>query len=135
MEHQEGRPPTEDEIFYSTWGRETVKNNITLCNDILKQLITISSALLGVTIIFDTVVTENYFKILVVFSFFASIVLAFIGLLPYERTVRLDTPADIKMHKQKALKHKRCYLWTSAFTLVIGFAFIIAELLLKTFVK
>lgn len=59
MEQQQGRPPTEEEIFYSTWGRETVKNNINLCNDILKQLITISSALLGVMTIFDEIVTET----------------------------------------------------------------------------
>lgn len=131
MSTQEGVPPTDEEIFYTTWGQETVKNNITLCNDILKQLITISSALLGVSIIYDHIVQSETLKMFVLLSFFASLIVALIGLLPYEKKVRLDTPADIKAHKQKALEHKRQFLWTSAITLLIGFALIICELLFK----
>lgn len=129
MGNQQGRPPTEDEIFYSTWGRETLKNNINLCNDILKQLITISSALLGVTLIFDQIVVADTVRIFVTTSFFASLIISFIGLLPYERKVSLSTPEDIKDHKQKTLKHKRNYLWISACCLTIGFGLIIAELI------
>lgn len=132
MTIQQGQQPTEEEIFYITWGQETVKNNITLCNDILKQLITISSALLGVSIIYDHIVTNETLKIFVLLSFFISLIVAFIGLLPYENKVRLDTPDDIKTHKRKALTHKRQYLWVSAFTIVVGFALILAELLIKT---
>ena len=122
MTPQQGLPPTQEEIFYTTWGQETVKNNITLCNDILKQLITISSALLGVSIIYDHIVQSETLKIFVLLSFFISLVVALIGLLPYERKVSLNTPADIKTHKQNALRHKRLYLWISAMSIVIGFA-------------
>jgi hypothetical protein len=132
MAAQQGQQPTEEEIFYTTWGQETIKNNITLCNDILKQLITISSALLGVSIIYDHIVTSETLKIFVLLSFFISLIVAFIGLLPYENKVRLDTPDDIKAHKRKALKHKRQYLWISAMTIVVGFALILGELLVKT---
>jgi hypothetical protein len=133
MTAQHGQQPTEEEIFYITWGQETVKNNITLCNDILKQLITISSALLGVNIIYDNIVSSETLKIFVLLSFFVSLIVAFIGLLPYENNVRLDTPDDIKIHKRQALKHKRQYLWVSAMTIVVGFALILGELLLKTY--
>lgn len=132
MTTQQGHQPTEEEIFYTTWGQETVKNNITLCNDILKQLITISSALLGVSIIYDHIVSNETMKIIVLLSFFISLIVAFIGLLPYENKVRLDTPEDIKTHKRNALKHKRHYLWVSAMTIVIGFALILGELIIKT---
>lgn len=133
MTAQQGQQPTAEEIFYTTWGQETVKSNINLCNDILKQLITISSALLGVSIIFEQIVTSETLKFFVLLSFFISLIIAFIGLLPYENKVRLDTPEDIKEHKRKALKHKRRYLWISAMTIVVGFALILGELLIKTF--
>ncbi|MCD8031147.1 MAG: hypothetical protein LUF85_10100 [Bacteroides sp.] len=133
MAQQQGRPPTEEETFYLDWGRESLKNNIRLSNDILKQQITISSALLGVSLIFQEILTTNSIKIAVVLSFFLSLIIAFIGLLPYERKVLLEVPAEIKSHKLKALRHKRYYLWTSALCLVVGFACIIAELILGMF--
>lgn len=129
MERQQGRPPTEEEMFYINWGRETVKNNITLCNDILKQLITLSSALLGVTIIFEKIVSEEVFKAFVLLSFFTSLVVAFLGVLPFENNVNIDTPEEIKAHKQKALAHKRRYLWISATCLVLGFGIIVGKLM------
>ncbi|MCD7916285.1 MAG: hypothetical protein LUG96_14195 [Tannerellaceae bacterium] len=85
MEHQQGRPPTEEEFFYTTWEKETLKNNINLCNDILKQLITLSTTLLGVTIIFDTIITVYFLKLLVMVLFFTSLIIAFLGILPYEK--------------------------------------------------
>ncbi|MCC8198825.1 MAG: hypothetical protein LIP06_09710 [Tannerellaceae bacterium] len=135
MEHQQGRPPTEEEFFYTTWGKETLKNNINLCNDILKQLITLSTTLLGVTIIFDTIITVYFLKLLVMVLFFASLIIAFLGILPYERKVILDAPQDIKTHKEKTLKHKRTYLWSSAFCLVSGIGTIIGELIVGFFSK
>jgi hypothetical protein len=133
MTSQQGQQPTEEEIFYKTWGQETVKSNINLCNDILKQLIAISSALLGVSIIFEQIVTIRVLRFFVLLSFFISLIIAFIGLLPYENKVRLDTPEDIKEHKRKALKHKSRYLWISATTIVVGFALTLLALLIKTF--
>jgi len=128
---QQGQPPTEEDLFYISWGYETVKNNIALCNDILKQIITLSSALLGVSIIYDHIVSNETLKIFVLLSFFISLIIALIGLLPYENNVSLDTPEEIKTHKRTALTHKRRYLWSSAMFIVIGFALIIAELLFK----
>jgi len=131
MKTQQGKAPSEEDLFYASWGQETVKNNINLCNEILKQLITISSALLGVSIIYDKIVSSEILKSFVLLSFFVSLIIAFIGLLPYENKVRLDTPKDIKEHKRTALKHKKQYLWTSAFSIVIGFSLIIGELIIK----
>jgi len=100
---QAGQAPSEDDTFYLTWGKETLKNNINLSNDILKQIITLSSALLGV--------------------------------LPYEKTVSINSPSQIKEFKRKALKHKRIYLWISGAGLTFGFSLIIAELIIKLITK
>lgn len=131
MSVQQGQQPTEEELFYTAWGQETIKNNITLCNDILKQLITINSALLGVSIIYDNIVSNDVIKILVLLSFFFSLIIAFLGVLPYENRVLMSSPEDIKIHKRNALKHKRQFLWVSAVAIIIGFALVIGELLVK----
>ncbi|HWY12615.1 MAG TPA: hypothetical protein VN026_14880 [Bacteroidia bacterium] len=131
METQEGRQPSEDDNFYVTWGRETIKNNITLANDILKQLVAISSALLGVTIIYEKVVSNEILKVCVLLSFLLALVISFLGVLPYEAKVQLNVPSDIKEHKRKALVHKLRLLWISAISLMVGFSFVIAELISK----
>lgn len=133
MTAQQGQQPSEEEMFYVTWGQETVKSNISLCNEILKQLVTISSALLGVSIIYEQIVTSETLRFFILLIFFISLIVAFIGLLPYENKVRLDTPGDIKEHKRKSLKHKRKFLWVSATTVAVGFALILGELIIKNF--
>lgn len=132
MVAQQGKKPTEDDVFYTNWGQETMKNNITLCNDVLKQLITINSALLGISIIYEYVIANKVLKVFVLLLFFISLVIAIIGILPYENKVELDVPNEIKKHKIKALKHKRCYLWVSAIAILVGFALILVELLFKS---
>ncbi len=129
MSKQQGQLPTDEDIFYITWARETIKNNFTLCNDILKQLITISSALLGLSIIYEQIVSCDTIKIFVLLSFFTSLIVALFGLLPYEKIVSIISPEDIKIHKRDALMHKRRYLWASAIAILVGFALIIGELI------
>ena len=128
---KQGTKPSEEDAFYITWGLETIKRNITLCNDIMKQLITINCALLGVTIIFDQILTNNILKILVLLSFFFSLIISFLGLLPYNNKVNIKIPEDIKSHKKNALKHKQRFLRASAFTITIGFGMIIGELIFR----
>ena len=135
MEIQQGRAPTDADMLDLNWRLENISSNIGLCNDILKQLVTLSSALLGAASIFDNMVTPNYINVGVMFSFFASLIIAFLGLLPFEQVISSNTPENIEIYKQKALRHKRRYLWVSAFVLVIGFGFIMGELTLNMFTK
>lgn len=135
MEPQKGKPVTDEDEFYVNWGKETLKNNITLANDILKQLITLSSALLGVSIIYEHIVKGEFFKISVLLSFFISLIIALLGLLPYEKKVSLNSPSEIKNFKKKALKHKRLHLWISSIAIVVGFGLIIGELIVNMIIK
>jgi hypothetical protein len=117
----EGTEPTEEEKFYMLWGLESLKNNISILNKILRQLVTLDTALLGGSIAFLNDDIINYsFKIWVVFLFFLSLIIAFIGNLPYESRVDLRKPQRIKEHKEKTFKHKRRYLWGSAIVLALG---------------
>jgi hypothetical protein len=130
-DQQIGRKPSDDDEFYVQWGRESLKNNITLANDILKQLISISSAILGLTIIFEKIVVTELLRTLSLLSIFISLIIAFVGLLPYESKVQPYSPKDISDHKKKALKHKRSYLWVSAAFLNIGFGLLIGQFIIK----
>jgi hypothetical protein len=131
---QEGQELTDEDKFYLSWARETVKSNIALSNEMLKQLISLNSALLGVNLIFDKIVSSEGLKILVLLCFFVSLTISLLGLLPYENIVDTNSPSDIKEHKTKALKHKRIYLWTSACLLLLGFVIVIGDLTVKWFV-
>jgi hypothetical protein len=134
MDNQKGKPISEDDLFYISWGYETLKNNIKLCNDILKQLITISSALLGISIIYEHIIVNEVLKILVFICFFNSLIVAFLGILPYKSIITTKAPAEIKTHKEKTLKSKLKHLWFSAISLMVGFLLIIISLILNKFI-
>jgi hypothetical protein len=121
-EIQEGQAPTEEDKFYIQWGRETIKNNLNFANEVLRQLITLNSALLGGSIVFlDEKLVKPPFRGLVISAFTLSLIFSFIGMMPYEATIDIRSPQDIKDHKQKALKHKRIYLWIAGFLILAGF--------------
>ena len=68
-----GQKPSSDDDFYLDWGKESLKNNIKLANDILKQLITLSTALLGVSIIYEKIVEDENLRVVVLILFFLSL--------------------------------------------------------------
>lgn len=128
----EGCLPTEDDKFYVSWGRESLKNNLTHANEVLRQLVTLNSALLGGSIAFvDPTIIAIPFKVGVIIAFFVSLILSFLGIMPYEGAPDLRKPKDIKQHKEDALKSKRCYLWSSGLLLGVGFGFALAGILVK----
>jgi type III secretory pathway component EscV len=125
-----GRPPSDEESFYTRWARETLKRNINLANEILKQLVTLNTALLGGSVLF---LAENMMpgplRFLAILSFFAALIVSFFGVLPYEAHLDIKNVTAIRNHKQRALHHKRKYLWGSALCSALGFGFVIAGLL------
>ncbi len=129
----EGQELSNEDRFYLNWAMDTVKLNISLANDILKQLITLSTALLGISLIFESIVSSEGLKIIVLFSFFFCLIVSLLGLLPYEREVDISSPSDIKEHKINALKHKRMYLWIASGFLLLGFVIILGELVVMWF--
>jgi hypothetical protein len=123
-----GQKPTEDDLFYLDWGRESIKNNLKNTNDILKQLITISTAVLGLTIVFENIIKHDSLRIVVLFLFFLSLIISFLGILPYGKKIQINSAEEIKEFKSKALKTKRLYIWFSGGMILSGFAVIIISM-------
>ena len=110
-----GEKPTDEDRFYLQWGRETIKNNIALVNDILKHLTTLNTALIGGSIVFiDQGVMHQGAKVAVIVIFFVALFISFLGLLPYQSNFSPKNISAIKNHKRKALTYKCRVLNSSA---------------------
>jgi hypothetical protein len=114
--------PSEEEEFYVAWGRETLKYNITFTNEVLRQLVTLNSTLLGGSIIF---ISDDFmnpaFKNFAIIFFFIALIFSFIGVMPYRGFVDLRIPEEIKKHKASTLRWKGYFLWTSGGCTALGF--------------
>jgi hypothetical protein len=130
VEVRQGIRPSSDDMFYFRWGRETLKGNLTLANEVLRQLVTLNSALLGGSIAFlDEAVVDASFKPWIVGAFTISLILSFVGMMPYEALVDLRVPEEVRRHKELAFKSKRRYLWSAGVCLAAGFGLAIAGML------
>jgi hypothetical protein len=117
-----GTAPSEDDEFYISWGRETLKHNLVFANEVLRQLVTLNVALLGGSIIFlDNIFVDSNIKVFALLSFFFSLIISFIGIMPYARSVDLRVADDIREHKESALKHKLYYLGVAGGLIGLGF--------------
>jgi hypothetical protein len=107
------------------WGRDTVKENLARCFEAHKAILTLSTSLLGGTAAFlkEDVLPQPY-RGAALALFFVSLLLSFIGLVPFESTVDLRVPADISSHKTRALRFKRCLLAGAGAALVLGLGII-----------
>ncbi|MGH7802415.1 MAG: hypothetical protein ACREOW_17610 [Thermodesulfobacteriota bacterium] len=127
-----GRQLTEEEKFYVAWGRESLKNNLILVNEVLRQLLTLSSALLGGSIIFiDEKIMDSHAKVVIIFLFLLSLVVSFLGMLPFEGSIDPRNPLLIKQHKEAALKWKRFFLWTASVLLISGFVLALIGIIVR----
>jgi len=126
------KKPTPEETFYADWARESIRHNLDLANDILRQLITLNTALLGGSVLFlDEHLVPSPLRFLAILSFLVALILSFLGVLPYEGQVDIRNITAVREHKQKAFRHKHAFLWYSAFGMALGFGFAIAGLLIK----
>jgi hypothetical protein len=118
----QGRPPSPEQEFYYQWGLETLKNNFTVLNDVLRQLVTLSASVLGGSIAFlSPRLIGTEYKNAVVITFFMSLVFAFFGMMPYEGKFDPQRPDSVKLHKGRAVKWKRTWVWITAASLTAGF--------------
>lgn len=126
-----GQKPSPRDKFFKEWGLELVKNRFNIANELLKQQIALSTALLGASIIFDGLLTNQpKIKIYVIIAFLLSLVFAFIGLIPFERkNVWLDSPTEIEKFQRDAFSHKKLFYMLSGGGLMVGFIVILYNLL------
>ena len=99
---------TEEDQFYLTWGKETLKNNISLANATLSQLLTLCTALIGSSVYFlSDQVLPKWALLGTFFLLMTSLVAAIIGVFPRGSEVDLSSPSDIRTHKNLTLALKR----------------------------
>lgn len=127
-----GKPLTKEEDFYLTLSEEFVKNNSKFVNDVLRQLITLNTALLAGTVTFinKEIINEN-FKIVVVFFFLIALIISFVGTMPYSGTISFTDPYRVKTFSENALDYKLKYIKISGFISGLGFLIIIIGMIVK----
>jgi len=122
----EGVLPSMEDIFYLEWGKETLKENISILNDTFKLFITLDTILLSAYLGFYEKVLENlpslsWQTIIPALCVIISLTTSLIGIYPFPKSVNLSAPQEIKKYKEIRLKFKSICLMVAAFTLVCGF--------------
>ncbi|MBV6505229.1 MAG: hypothetical protein ILNGONEN_00787 [Syntrophorhabdaceae bacterium] len=133
-EIQFGGAPTPEDDFYYQWGQETLKQNFILSNSILSSIVTLSSVMLGGSILLanDAIFPES-FKLIIALLFLLALIVSFFGIMPEESEVNLNVPQEIKEHKEKTLKAKRRYIWISGMCMIAAFIIAFTGIFIKLF--
>ncbi|MEN6551312.1 MAG: hypothetical protein ABFC34_00335 [Methanobacterium sp.] len=115
------RTPTEDELMYAEWGVELLKKRIDFANEYLRHILTLNVAVIGlyITLVDKKMANLNFAK-LILFFFFTSLFLSFLGLLPTEKVVCYLCPKEIKEMINKTYRKKTISIWLSSFTFFLG---------------
>jgi hypothetical protein len=116
-----GRAPTREGLFYVEWGAETLKRNLTLANEVLRSLLTLSATMLGGSIAFLDKVAAPPFPAIAAAVFLLALGASLLGVLPYEGKADLRIPKQIERHKRAAFDKKLGLLKAAGGLLVIGF--------------
>lgn len=111
----QSKPPSEEELFYLRWGKETIKKNIENAHGVLTQFLTLNTTLMGGGIAFmkPESISATWLGVSL-FLFFWGLVFSFLGVLPHETKVNPISPTQIKKHKELALLKKRRLMWSCA---------------------
>lgn len=114
-------PATENDLFYVSLGDEQIKRTLPFLNEVLRQFVTICTALLSGTIVFlgDKLISPAFRTPVAIFFLFG-LVSAAIGVLPYQLTYTRRCPEEIEEAFERARKWKAGLLWLSFAFLVSG---------------
>jgi len=127
-----GKPTTVKEDFYLSLAGEFVKNNTKFVNEVLRQLVTLNTALLAGTIAFmNKDVIREGFKIPIIICFLGGLVIAFKGVFPYSGNISFLNPVRNELFNKNALEHKLWYIKWSGISSLIGFLLIIFAGIIK----
>jgi hypothetical protein len=118
---QLGQPPSAESEFYVAWGRDLVKNSFTLANDALRQLVTLSTLLLGGSVAFlDAWMIDPVFRATAIGLFLVSLCASLSGLMPAEGALNFQIPQDVKRLQEQAMHAKAVKLRIGGWSLFLG---------------
>lgn len=117
---EEVRLKTEDD-YYAEWALESIKSSINLANDVLRQLLTLSTSLIGGSVVLteSKLLYPPHLRFIVIVFFIAGLVYAFMGVIPYEHTYIRDIK-EFKRAKVSALATKQKHINKSASCIFMG---------------
>lgn len=123
----EAHAPSDDSLFWLDVGREMIKGSVSVANDVAKQLVTLSTALisaylgaakfLGLTA--GSSDARLTFALPIVF-WLLSITSALCVIMPKAYEVNMISPDEIKTAKQDAIDRKRKWLICTAALFITG---------------
>lgn len=116
--------PTDEDLFFLEWGRETFKENVTIINETLKLFITLNSGLISVFIGFHKQIFSNpspWDIITPAGLLIVSLIAAIVGVYPISQMVNLLSPDEIRDYKLRRSSFKRKALSVSAACLILSF--------------
>lgn len=117
--------PTSEDLFYIKWGRETHKDNIGVLNNVLRQFITLDTALLAALIaFFDKIEICKWIKVLSCALLMFSLLVAVFGIIPISRDLDPRRSDLIKAHKKRVLIWKKRLMWISVSSFLLSFVII-----------
>ena len=112
---------------------ETVDKLISTTDDMLKTLITMSSALLAVGVVFDDFVKIPLMRLFIILMLFLGLILAFLGILPFRVRYDIEDAEELKEQHIRSFRRKRRHLWYSAASLALGLTLVIIDLMIEVF--
>jgi hypothetical protein len=115
------RPASEEEAFYVGLGAHIVKETLPTLNQILRQLVTLSAALLaGAIAVSDKQIVGRGFILIAVVSLLMSLVAALGGMLPFHAEMPRDEPYTIRDIVMNAQRWKTRTVCVSGFLLALA---------------
>ena len=125
-----GRRLTLEDTFYLSWAEESLKNTLPFLNDVLRQLVTLSSTLLGGSIAFISInmIGPRYHYVATI-SFFLALITSFIGILPRRGSVSFQDISQNQHDLEAALNWKLRLCRIAGVLIAFGFLAIIVGLL------
>ena len=112
---------------------KALERMVSTTDDMLKTLITMSSALLAVGVIFDDFVKSPLVRAIIILLFFIGLIISFLGVLPFKIRYDIEDTGEQKEQQIAIFKRKRRHLWLSAGATASGFMLIIADLMVDVF--
>ncbi len=137
----ESSSPSKEDLFFTEWGKETLKENISVLNETFKLFISLDTVLLSAYVSFyDSVLVNalpfSWQTIAPAFCVMLSLSSSIIGIYPFSIKVNLAAPDKIKEYKEKRSNFKRVCLAIAAIALISGFVvFLLAKMSLPFYVQ
>lgn len=127
---QTGESPKEEDLFYKQWGWESLKESISIINDVLKIFITIDIAILSAFLgFYDKISMDSFTKIILFIVLIISLFFAIVGIYPFPTKVKLNVPNEVKCYKQERMRFKSICLALSAILLLSIFVIAVITLI------